>query len=253
MLDRLRSLLRADSVISLRDATKAAFETLGFTKAYYVSPLVQDRSGRRFVTNVGFPVEWERAYRDGLHAVDPLPDIALRLGRTFRWGDLPEEVNLQPHEADYLKSLSQWDMADGICILAYGPAARVGFVALSGTVNPDGVANADLDLLRIAAQMSYIRYCELIVSETDDQPRLSNRELDVLYWIAQGKSNAAIARELDLSPETVDTYVRRIFQKLDVSDRTSAVIKGVTRGLIIASERAIDEAIEARQPKDPKF
>lgn len=46
----------------------------------------------------------------------------------------------------------------------------------------------------------------------------------------------------------MDTYVRRIFIKLDVSDRTSAVIKGITRGIVIASEPQIEQAIRARQP-----
>ncbi|MCA8900295.1 MAG: LuxR family transcriptional regulator [Hyphomonas sp.] len=252
MLDLLRALLRADSVFALRDATMAAFQALGFAHAYFVSPLVQDRSEGRYMSNVGFPAEWESAYRETLHTHDPLPDIALRLGTAFRWGDLPSDIQLQPAEADYLKSLGQWGMANGIGVPAYGSAARVGFVGLGGPLEADGVEKADLDIVRIAAEASYLRYCELIVAESGDIPRLSSRELDVLHWMAQGKSNAAIARQLELSPETVDTYVRRIFQKLNVSDRTSAVVKGVTRGIVIASEPAIDRAIEARQPKDPK-
>ena len=251
MLDLLRALLRVESIFELRDATMAAFAALGFTRAYYVSPVVQDRNEGRMMINMGFPEDWEKAYREAKPGSDLLPDIALRIGRAFRWGKLPEGFALHASEAAYLKSLEQWDMTDGIGIPAYGSAARVGFVGLGGPDKLGGYETADLELLRIAAETSYLRYCELIVADTADLPRLSSRELDVLHWMAQGKSNAAIARELDLSQETVDTYVRRIFAKLDVSDRTSAVIKGVTRGLIIASEPQIDAAIRARQPKDP--
>lgn len=250
MLDLLRALLRAESVFELRDATMAAFAALGFSSAYYVSPIVQDRSEGRMMINMGFPAAWEKAYREAPRGSDPLPDIAIRIGRAFRWGRLPEGFVLHASETAYLKALEEWGMADGIGIPAYGSASRVGFVGLGGPLRPDGFETADMELLRIAAETSYLRYCELIVSDASDLPRLSSRELDVLHWMAQGRSNAAIARELDLSQETVDTYVRRIFAKLGVSDRTSAVVKGVTRGLVIASEPEIDAAIRARQPKD---
>ena len=252
MLDLLRALLQAKSIFELRDATTAAFGALGFRCAYYVSPVVQDRNEGRLMINMGFPAEWEEAYRKAPRGFDPLPDIALRIGRAFRWGDLPRDFVLQASEAAYLKGLETWGMGDGIGIPAYGAAARVGFVGLGGPDGPGGYETADLDLLRIAAETSYLRYCELIVAEVADLPRLSSRELDVLHWMAQGKSNAAIASRLDLSQETVDTYVRRIFSKLEVSDRTSAVVIGVTRGLVIASEPKIDAAIRARQPRPPE-
>ena len=251
MLDLLRALLTAKSIFDLRDASMAVFAALGFSSAYYVSPVVQDRNEGRMMVNMGFPLEWEKAYRDAPRGSDPLPDIALRIGKAFRWGRLPEGFVLQPSEVAYLKSLQAWGMADGIGIPAYGSAARVGFVGLGCPKRPGGFETADMEMLRIAAETSYLRYCELIVAEADEMPRLSSRELDVLHWMAQGKSNAAIARQLELSQETVDTYVRRIFSKLDVSDRTSAVVKGVTRGLVIASEPRIDAAIQARQPKPP--
>lgn len=49
--------------------------------------------------------------------------------------------------------------------------------------------------------------------------RLSAREREVLAWMAQGKSNAAIAAGLFMSPKTVESHVRSIFTKLDLSER----------------------------------
>jgi DNA-binding CsgD family transcriptional regulator len=248
MLELLRAMLTADSVLALRDSTMAAFAALGFTKAYFVSPVVLDRSEGRVMTNIGFSPEWEKAYREAPKGTDLLPCIAMRTGRAFRWGDLPEDIAVHTSEAAYISTLEQWGMSDGIGIPAYGPASRVGFVGLGGPSSPDGFETADMELLRISAEASYLRYCELIVASVDPMPQLSSRELDVLHWMAKGKSNAAIARALELSQETVDTYVKRIFSKLSVSDRTSAVVKGVTRGLVIASEPQIEQAIRDRQP-----
>jgi len=61
---------------------------------------------------------------------------------------------------------------------------------------------------------------------------LTERELDVLDKLAEGKANKEIARELDLSPETVKTYVKHILDKLGVHTRTQAAVQAVTRGLL---------------------
>jgi two-component system, NarL family, response regulator len=63
-------------------------------------------------------------------------------------------------------------------------------------------------------------------------PELSERELSVLRAMAQGMSNADIAAALNISEGTVKSHVNRILNKLDVSDRTQAVIVAVKRGIV---------------------
>jgi len=53
---------------------------------------------------------------------------------------------------------------------------------------------------------------------------LSKREQDIMGWLAAGYSNGAIARELNLSENTVKNHLFRIFNKLGVSSRVEAVI-----------------------------
>ena len=63
-------------------------------------------------------------------------------------------------------------------------------------------------------------------------PELSERELEVLRSLAQGMSNADIADALRIGEGTVKSHVNRILNKLDVSDRTQAVIVAVKRGIV---------------------
>jgi DNA-binding NarL/FixJ family response regulator len=60
---------------------------------------------------------------------------------------------------------------------------------------------------------------------------LSERETEVLVLLAQGLTNRQIAEALYLSPETVKTYVSRLYAKLGVTNRASAVVWAMERDL----------------------
>ena len=62
-------------------------------------------------------------------------------------------------------------------------------------------------------------------------PSLTDRERDVLEMIAAGKGNATIAHELMISLKTVRNHVSHIFTKLQVSDRSAAIVKAREAGL----------------------
>lgn len=61
---------------------------------------------------------------------------------------------------------------------------------------------------------------------------LTRREHDVLQRLAQGGTNQSIAAALTISPQTVQTHVRNILGKLDVSSRLEAVTLAIHLGLV---------------------
>lgn len=61
---------------------------------------------------------------------------------------------------------------------------------------------------------------------------LSSRELEVLGLIVAGRSNKEIAGDLSIGEESVKSYLKSIFQKLGVADRTQAAIEAIRHGIV---------------------
>lgn len=78
---------------------------------------------------------------------------------------------------------------------------------------------------------------------------LSEREAEVLALITNGLSNAEIAELLFLSANSIKTYIRSLYQKIDVDRRTLAVLWGVDHGFRV-DRRRLDDWREAADSAD---
>jgi DNA-binding NarL/FixJ family response regulator len=70
------------------------------------------------------------------------------------------------------------------------------------------------------------------LAERMGSEELSDRELEVLRLMAKGKNNQEISKVLNIAESTVRFHANNIFSKLNVSDRTQAVITAVNRGIV---------------------
>lgn len=103
-----------------------------------------------------------------------------------------------------------------------------------------GVMWLDPPLSRLILSYCLARHSELIevVEQTADRKQgLSVRELEVLSYMSQGKSNYEIGEYLGISHETVKSHLRAIMKKLRVNDRTQAAVKAVQTGLLSTPKR----------------
>ena len=62
--------------------------------------------------------------------------------------------------------------------------------------------------------------------------KLSPREIEIIDLVARGNSNKIIGRKLSISDQTVKNHVSAILRKLEVNDRTEAVVYALRNGWI---------------------
>ncbi|KUO54921.1 MAG: hypothetical protein APF78_12060 [Sphingomonadales bacterium BRH_c3] len=239
--EALTQAAHSGTIVLFRRAIQRLLDTLNFQALYFLAPIVADRRAARVLWNIGFPRELEQEYQQGLWQHDPLPDIALSRTRAFRFSDAPRLTKLTKGQQEFLKRAGE-----GVGVLCIGPYARSGFVGVGLQMERKPLMSADVRRTQVAAQLCFQRYCDLVGPNTDGMPELSQRELDVITWIGEGKSNAVIAEILGISKNSVDSYVKRIFAKLGVSDRTAAAVRAVSLGLIAAGKHSRQAAHRPR-------
>ncbi len=70
------------------------------------------------------------------------------------------------------------------------------------------------------------------VKSNRDPSALTKREKDVLQGVASGLSERKLAEELQVSPHTIHTHIKKIYRKLQVSSRAEAVLKARNKGIV---------------------
>ncbi|QZH74099.1 MAG: autoinducer binding domain-containing protein [Erythrobacter sp.] len=246
MTAALGTIRDAEDVVQLRSAVTDALSLIGIEGAYFIAPLTRDVRVKRLLTNIGLPDGWERLYREKYFLDDPLPSLSFDHGNAFCWPADIELGNLTKPQLRYLDFAADYGLARGIGVACYGPHGRAGFL---GAGWPPAEAPSDAVLLAVhqIGQVSFQNYCQIMRDDLT-MPVLSNRELEVLGWMCRGKTNPEMAVTLGVSRSTIDAYIRRIFSKLDVTDRTAACVRAYSLGYIVSEE--VENLTERARERD---
>ena len=229
----LQDISAAASPPELWRFARGYYRDLGFKGLAYFLPDWRTGGSRGFhVYKGGFDRGASDAFADdGEH--DPVPSLAIARGEPLRWSRAWSLIEPSPSERAYRDRMREAGFHDGYTFPEFGPQGRSGAVVV-GNASGEIVDNAPVQQMQLVAQTAHTRLNQLLPDRPTLEKPLSGRELEILGWVARGKSNGVIAKILGLSSATVDTYLRRIYQKLDVADRTSAAVVGVHMGLIAA-------------------
>lgn len=190
-----------------------------------------DKSSAEIVAH-GFPDAWICTYiTQQLGQIDPMPSLAAQLARPFFWHEVLDLTDHSQSAQQYMKILNAAKLGDGLALYVFGPGLQNAYVGLGFGANNINLTPEEIFEIQCVVQAAHLRFLDL---SSDGRPAnpLTPREHEVLDWVARGKSNSVIADILGASPHTVDTHMRAIYRKLDVSDRTSAALKAVSSGML---------------------
>ncbi|MDG5749421.1 autoinducer binding domain-containing protein [Qipengyuania sp. XHP0207] len=180
----------------------------------------------------GFSGEWLTLYQDcEFRRHDPIPARTLRHGEAMSWLDAIALEENTPEEEAYFSAMREHGLVHGFGVPLYGAGGREAYASydFGRVMEPEDVDAARE--IRAVAQAAQKRVSRLL-ARNNAEPSLSDRESEVLEWLMRGKSIGDIGTILNLSPDTVRTYTKRLYDKLDTSTRIGAVVKALKMNLV---------------------
>lgn len=235
MAEELIKLNPTDNVRSVLESCRSNLNILGVNAGSYhlTPPLHSQLSSKTIVAHFGFSKKIVSKYLDPtFFENDPVANYVMKVGRSMTWKKAITSQQLSENQQKFVEIFTGLGLKGGISVPLYGRNGRDSYSAFKFEYKEDFLDEEKVQQVIMQAQFSHRKICLLVERDFEKIIKLSSREHEVLCWIAKSKSNSEIASLLKLSTSTVDTFVRRLFAKLEVTDRISAVLEGVSRGYI---------------------
>jgi DNA-binding CsgD family transcriptional regulator len=210
-------------------------EAVGAVRAsYHLTPAFCSQIGSDMILHsFGFPEAWLEKYADpAFRENDPIPDFTMRHGRAITWSAIIGQLQLSRGQREFWDTFRSFGLPDGISIPLFGPNGREAYFAFS--LDRD-ITHDDRSIVERVIKISQANHCKtvnLVARNYKPSIAFSKREKEVLNLMALGYANSEIGVALNIATPTVATFVRRIFAKLEVHDRISAVVGGFDKGLL---------------------
>lgn len=160
---------------------------------------------------------------------DPFRQASIRLTQPMLVKDIPAALPPRSPALHWYNHKVR-EISCGALVPVFGPLFRSGYFWFIG---PDSADRRVLAELHSKAQSTYLTICAVIATKQTQGAALSERELEVLQQISMGKTNDEIADCLSITPATINTYLKRTFEKLDVTNRVSAIVRARATGYLI--------------------
>lgn len=204
---------------------------LGFDYASYATtnPVTGDVQGY-----ANYPDEWKFHYmKRGLHRVDPTLYQSARSIAPVDWSRFNHDSKFQAVFSD----ASDFGITDrGLTVPVRGPYGECGLLSVTRDVSEREWQSHKRefigDLQFSAVHMHDNVMGSGILHKALSRPALSSRELEILQWVAVGKSQQDIGDILSISHRTVEVHLRSGREKLSALTTAQAVGRAIGLGLI---------------------
>jgi LuxR family quorum sensing-dependent transcriptional regulator len=175
--------------------------------------------------------EWLKIYDDGRYAeIDPIARRLRHCVVPFEHGEVPYGSN--PRAAELRQRRRDFGFASGLSVPIFGPTGSTGYVsyAIFKGLKPDLPAHKRT--FHLMTLYAADRICSLRSAGSAHKPIVTNRQREVLTWVAAGKSAWEIGEILNISARTVEEHAQQVLQRLGAVNRTQAVAIAIRDRLI---------------------
>ncbi len=180
----------------------------------------------------GYPSEWRERYdRKGYLADDPTVNFCRKNISPVIWSKLVPTSN---KSAKIMAESKEFGLNYGISVPIHSHGTSWGMLSLATSVNNHDYRDIEQKLVFITNILPYIYCCILNINDVDlkTKPNLTNREVECLKWIADGKTSWEISQILNISERTVIFHINNVCKKLSASNRTQAIAKAISTSII---------------------
>lgn len=178
-----------------------------------------------------WPTSWTEQYRSSnFYAHDPVAPRIRRQAEMFAWSDIPLAAVSTASRHIMEVAAVDYDLRFGLCAPVHGMNGYQAGLSLAGhDVEHTPEANAAIELVTMYA---FNRFAILRSREPTKPALLSARELEVMSWVAAGKTAWDTSVILSISEDTVNKTVTAAMHKLNAHTRAQAVAEAIKHGLI---------------------
>lgn len=215
---------QATSIGEVHTALLGAVSQFGYSACLITNLTMMKRP--RWHENImanDWPDDWYNHYNAaGHYQYDPCVARSLRSAEPFTWREI-DTRSLSPAAVRVMGEAKEFGLREGICIPVHVPFSAPAVISLSGRkVAKSDLTRPTVTILARQALSSALR----IMSHSAPRPTaaLTQREKEILRWVAEGKTAWEISRILSLSEHTVLTHQRNAKNKLGAANNVHAVV-----------------------------
>ncbi|CRI67045.1 autoinducer-binding transcriptional regulator LuxR family [Thiocapsa sp. KS1] len=230
--DRLHLLLTIDNERELLDKLSSVACGLGFDYCAYGLRTPVPLSRPQIIMLNNYPLDWQARYQEkGYLAIDPTVDHGARSSLPLIWSD-----ELFASARELWEEARSFGLHFGWAQSSRDAQGMGGLLTLARSDEP----LSDAELRDKSAKMSWLTQIAHIGMSRclgsrllpDTEGRLTERELTVLRWTADGKTSGEVSTILGISERTVNFHINHAVEKLGAANKLAAAVKAAVLGML---------------------
>ncbi|PSJ56243.1 helix-turn-helix transcriptional regulator [Pseudaminobacter soli (ex Li et al. 2025)] len=179
----------------------------------------------------GWPQEWIEHYSASEHFFhDPCALHSRYAGEPFLWSELSRDL-MTARQLRVMDEATEFGLRDGLCVPVHLPLRGPSVITVAG--ERIEISEEDLPTVEMVCVQAFRALRRIHLGDNESHHHtLTDREREVLTWVAAGKAAEDVACILGISRFTVERHLANVREKYDAANTVQAVVEAVRRGEI---------------------